>query len=313
VIFRSTLPARQGAAAPDPPKPYTVERTEALASLDRFLSGTGDVELIWLADGVDVGRTGEFIGAWPDLPTSGRSPSSMAACAGPCARRRRQCRRRADGQVLRPSGGGDDVGTVHASTSRAAARGSRLRLQIGRPRTDAAVDLPVEIRNDIARLEIGGEHSAGAVQLLDKRWRRRTVGVVTGSTADTAQPLLASTFYLSRALGPFADIRLAERGSPGEAVSTFIEQRLPMIVLADVGNVAGDARERLTRWVDQGGVLVRFAGPRLAASDDELVPVKLRRGGRILGGSLSWDKPQQLADSRTRVRSTACWCRTTSR
>jgi hypothetical protein len=41
-------------------------------------------------------------------------------------------------------------------------------------------------------------------------------------------------------------------------------------------------------------MLVRFAGPRLAASDDDLVPVKLRRGGRILGGSLSWDQPQQL-------------------
>ena len=36
-------------------------------------------------------------------------------------------------------------------------------------------------------------------------------------------------------------------------------------------------------------------GPRLAASDDDLVPVKLRRGGRTLGGSLSWDKPQPLA------------------
>src|SRR5207244_3496289 len=48
-------------------------------------------------------------------------------------------------------------------------------------------------------------------------------------------------------------------------------------------------------WIDDGGVLVRFAGPRLAAADDELVPVKLRRGGRILGGSLSWDQPQHLA------------------
>ena len=68
-----------------------------------------------------------------------------------------------------------------------------------------------------------------------------------------------------------------------------------MLILADVGNVAGAARERLTRWIDEGGVLVRFAGPRLAASDDDLVPVKLRRGGRTLGGSLSWDKPQPLA------------------
>ena len=68
-----------------------------------------------------------------------------------------------------------------------------------------------------------------------------------------------------------------------------------MLILADVGNVAGDAHDRLARWIEDGGVLVRFAGPRLAASDDDLVPVRLRRGGRILGGSLSWDKPQPLA------------------
>ena len=30
-------------------------------------------------------------------------------------------------------------------------------------------------------------------------------------------------------------------------------------------------------------------------SDDDLVPVKLRRGGRSLGGSLTWEKPQHLA------------------
>jgi hypothetical protein len=41
--------------------------------------------------------------------------------------------------------------------------------------------------------------------------------------------------------------------------------------------------------------LVRFAGPRLAAGDDDLVPVRLRRGGRSLGGSLTWEKPQPLA------------------
>src|SRR5215467_14268171 len=72
--------------------------------------------------------------------------------------------------------------------------------------------------------------------------------------------------------------------------------RLPMIVLADVGTIAGDAHDRLIRWIDDGGVLVRFAGPRLAAAaDDDLVPVRLRRGGRILGGSLSWEQPQQLS------------------
>jgi hypothetical protein len=160
---------------------------------------------------------------------------------------------------------------------------------------EAAFDLPVELRNDIARLEIAGERSAGAVQLLDKRWRRRAVGIVSGSTSDTAQPLLASTFYLTRALAPFADVRLGDKGAAQQAITQFLDQKLPMIVLADVGTLSPEIRERLTAWIEQGGVLVRFAGPRLAQADDDLVPVKLRRGGRSLGGSLTWEKPQHLA------------------
>ena len=161
--------------------------------------------------------------------------------------------------------------------------------------TEAAFDLPVELRNDIARLEISGERSAGAVQLLDKRWRRRAIGIVSGSSSDTAQPLLASTFYLTRALAPFADVRLGDRGAPQQVITQFLDQKLPMIVLADVGTLSPEIRERLTAWIEQGGVLVRFAGPRLAQADDDLVPVKLRRGGRSLGGSLTWEKPQHLA------------------
>ena len=161
--------------------------------------------------------------------------------------------------------------------------------------TEAAFDLPVELRNDIARLEIAGERSAGSVQLLDKRWRRRAIGIVSGSSNDTAQPLLASTFYLTRALAPFADVRLGDRGAAQQAITQFLDQKLPMIVLADVGTLSPEIRERITAWINQGGVLVRFAGPRLAQADDDLVPVKLRRGGRSLGGSLTWEKPQHLA------------------
>src|SRR5204862_7198612 len=145
---------------------------------------------------------------------------------------------------------------------------------------------PVELRNDIARLEIAGERSAGAVQLLDKRWRRRAIGVVSGSTSDTAQPLLASTFYLTRALSPFADVRLGDRGAPQQLVSQCRDQKLPMIVAADVGTLSPEIRDRLNAWIEQGGVLGSFVGPRLAQADDEVVPVKLRRGGRVLGGRL---------------------------
>ena len=179
-------------------------------------------------------------------------------------------------KVLRGPGGGAETGIIRALDLKGLPLGEAPFAFKGDEReSDAQITLPVEIRNDIARLEIANERSAGAVQLLDKRWRRRTIGVITGATADTAQPLLASTFYLSRALGPFADVRLGERTSPSDAITRFLDQNVPMLILADVGNVVGDARERLTKWIEDGGVLVRFAGPRLAASDDDLVPVQV--------------------------------------
>jgi hypothetical protein len=278
------------------PKPHAVERADALPMLGRFLSATLDVELIWLTDGVDLGGGSEFVAALGRLIEQRPITVVEGGIAG--ARALSSAENAAGAltvKVLRSGSGAAETGTVRALDFKGLPLGDAgFNFNDGESETEAELALPVEIRNDIARLEIAGERSAGAVALLDKRWRRRSVGVITGSTVDTAQPLLASTYYLSRALGPFADVRLADRGSPAQAVSGFIEQRLPMLVLADVGNVA-EAREQLTRWIEDGGVLVRFAGPRLAAGDDDLVPVKLRRGGRILGGSLSWDQPQQLA------------------
>ena len=42
-------------------------------------------------------------------------------------------------------------------------------------------------------------------------------------------------------------------------------------------------------------MLLRFAGTRLAAGDDDLTPTALRRGGRTLGGALSWETPKHIA------------------
>jgi hypothetical protein len=279
------------------PKPHAVERSDALPTLIRFLASAPNAELVWLSDGVQLGRAGEFVAGLAGIV----GDRSVTVVDGGVAQA--LALSTADNnagsltvKVLRATTGAEQVGIVRAYDLKGLLLGEApFTLKAGDRETEAALNLPVELRNDIARLEIANERSAGAVQLLDKRWRRRSVGVITGATADTAQPLLASTFYLQRALGPFADVRMGDRVSPSDMVVRFIDQNVPMLILADVGNVVGAARERLTRWVEDGGVLVRFAGPRLAASDDEIVPVRLRRGGRTLGGSLSWEKPQPLA------------------
>ena len=277
------------------PQPYAVERADALPALGRFLDATPDAEIVWLSDGVDLGGGKDFVAALGRL-TGGRQVTVIAGGLAPA-----HALSSADNtagaltvKVLRSATGTAETGTVRGLDLKGLPiADAAFAFKPEDTETEADLTLPVEIRNDIARLEISAEHSAGAVQLLDKRWRRRSVGVVTGSTADTAQPLLAPTYYLTRALAPFADVRLADSGSAVQAVTQFLDQHLPMMILADVGNVA-EVHDQIARWIEDGGVLVRFAGPRLAASDDDLVPVRLRRGGRILGGSLSWEQPQQL-------------------
>jgi len=278
------------------PKPYGVDRVDALPGIERFLATAPNVEIIWLSDGVDLGKDAGFIeglkrivGSHPLTIVEGGLPISHALTAADNAAGALTVK------VLRAGTAPADGGIVSAIDLKGLPLGEApFSFKSGEGEADAVIDLPVEIRNDVARLEIVGEHSAGAVQLLDKRWRRRTVGVVSGSTADRSQPLIGATYYLGRALNPFADVSLAEGVAPAEAVARFLDRHLPMLILADVGNVT-EALGRLNKWIDNGGVLVRFAGPHLAQSDDNLVPVKLRRGGRILGGSLSWDKPQPLA------------------
>jgi hypothetical protein len=151
----------------------------------------------------------------------------------------------------------------------------------------AKLNLPTELRNTLARLEIEEQPGVGAVQLLDDRWRRRPVGLISGAGLEQRQPLLADLFYLDRALSPFAELR---QGS----VAQLLEREIAVVVLADVGNIVGGEARQLSEWLDKGGVLLRFAGPRMAETTDNLLPVKLRQGSRQLGGALSWAQPLKL-------------------
>src|SRR5437868_15514726 len=52
------------------------------------------------------------------------------------------------------------------------------------PSVAVRLPLPTELRNRVTRIEIEGEDSAGAVLLVDERWRRRPVGI--GAAANPA-------------------------------------------------------------------------------------------------------------------------------
>ncbi len=165
---------------------------------------------------------------------------------------------------------------------------------------DFRFDEPVEVRNDITRIVVDAADNAGAVRLLDDNARRRLVGLISGEKHDNSQPLLSPLYYISRALQPFADIRRADDANVAAAVPELLALGVSALVLADIGTVAEEAEGLLAEWVSAGGMLVRFAGPRLAAApDNDLLPVRIRLGDRAIGGALSWDQPRPVAPFET--------------
>ncbi|MBZ9799252.1 DUF4159 domain-containing protein [Mesorhizobium sp. ES1-4] len=158
--------------------------------------------------------------------------------------------------------------------------------------------VPFELRNDFASIALDGERHAGAVRVLDENSKRRRVGLLSQAEADQAQPLLSPLYYIRRALRPFADLVEPTSADLADAIPQILDQKPAMIIMADIGTIPTQVRQRLVDWVDNGGTLVRFAGSRLAAAgnDDDLLPVRLRTGERSLGGALSWTSPQPVTE-----------------
>ncbi|SEH83554.1 BatA domain-containing protein [Paracoccus alkenifer] len=153
-----------------------------------------------------------------------------------------------------------------------------------------SIDLPPELRNRITSFAVEGVASAGAVVLADDRMRRRKLALVGDARATEGQHLLSPLHYLRQALAPSTDLI--------EGTLADVLQASPdVVVLADAA--PGAQAHELAEWVAQGGLLLRFAGPRMAAqpdlSQDGLLPVRLRPGGRDAGGALSWGAPRALA------------------
>ena len=161
-------------------------------------------------------------------------------------------------------------------------RGQRLgetpfTLGATEPSATVSLELPLELRNQVARVEIAGEHSAGAVSLLDARSQWHRVALISGESREQAQPLLAPLYYIEKALAPFSELVKPKGSNLVAGIHDALAQNATVLVLADIGTLSGEAKKKVEDWVKRGGILVRFAGPRLENGGDELLPVPLAR------------------------------------
>ncbi|MDW3205744.1 MAG: DUF4159 domain-containing protein [Alphaproteobacteria bacterium] len=270
------------------PKPWPVDREAMTAAARRIAQEGASGDVFWLADGLHSERTADFAASLGQIG----SPTVLIPdlSLGP--------------MLIDPPPRGE---TVLSATLRRPAANAETRVAVvgysedGRPllRQDVtlatgeaektvALDLPTELRNDLARLVLENRQGAGSAALLDERWSRRPIGIIADIGSREALPLLSEIYFLDRALKPLGQV---DRG-PTEIL---LRQQQSVLLLPDETVLETDDFGRLNEWIQAGGMLIRFAGPRLASEvDDPLVPVALRSGGRQLSGAMLWTEPARI-------------------
>ena len=265
------------------PQPWGSDRADALKRLDA--SGLKPARIFWASDGLEDGGGTAFAA---DL--AARAPLTVfaAPAEGPVAITGLSAE--TDAVTVRLARA-DARGMARAFVSAQTRDGSAIAsgevvFAAGETQAAAEFEIPAAALARVARFNVTGRSGAGTVWLWDSVDRTRRAGLVDAGTA--AQPLLSDMHYIRKALEPFASI------SSGD-IETVVATSPDAIILSDVGQIPAADVEILTKWVEDGGALIRFAGPRLAAQGDELLPVGLRRSSRALGGTLAWEEPQGLA------------------
>jgi len=272
------------------PKPWPVDRAAAAQALLGWnRAGTA---VVYVADGLDSGGPSDRFG---DALRAAGSVTELCCDSLP-VRLLRAPRAEPDRLVVRvaqiPQSTASEAAVLARSgDGRTLARATAV-LPAGADSAETTIALPTELRNRLGQLVLEGPPSAGSVVLLDERWRRRPVGLLAGDMASAEAPLTGSLYYLRRALAPYTEIRQGD-------LKTLLSRELSVLVLADRPLPEGEEHDAVLRWVERGGLLIRFAGPRMAeqpaSTTDPLLPVRLLVGDRQLGGALSWSQPARLA------------------
>ncbi len=171
------------------------------------------------------------------------------------------------------------------------ARAEFARLPVSLDTLTAAVSLPAELSARLTDVVLEGEHHAGAIVHVSDYLARPRVGLFSIDPSEEVAELLQPLHYLRTALRQNAEI-------VEQSLDDILLSKPDAIFVTDVSRLPDEAE--LVNWVTNGGTLVQFAGPTTALNAvdlgaSELMPVRLRQGGRQLGGAMTWETPKKLA------------------
>ena len=287
-VWRSRLPGFV-------PAPWQPDATRSAQTVN-VINAADRFDTLWFSDGLDYPGRADVLAALEakgavEVYQTGANVLALSPATYEDGAVQLTARRAAPGperEVRLQAQGRDPAGNA---TTLAAATAT---FEQGEVTARASLSLPAELRARITRFDLQGQRSAGATTLTDDGLRRREVALIAGREDREGLELLSPLHYIEQALEPNADLIKG-------ALSDVLPANPDVIVLADVATLSPGEAEGLGEWIDKGGMLVRFAGPRVAASDisrideDPMMPVRLRSGGRSVGGAMSWGEPKSLA------------------
>lgn len=280
------------------PHPWPTDRAGALAALKSFEPG-GILSVMYLSDGQADAAIMPLLDRLTQLGALDlRGPDRLPLLVMPPPRATSAtAANKIELQIRRAEAGAAETASLRLLTEggQVVAQPS-LRFADGEKQASLSLTIPPDRRNDLARLDLvppaETRPTVGGTVLLDQGWQRRSVGLISSGALDRSQSLLDDPYYIDRALAPVANLTRA-------SLDDLLRKPPSVLIWTDAESATADQRKRLRAYVEAGGVLLRFAGPRLASTelDDgpSLLPVRLRPGDRALGTALQWTEPMPLA------------------
>jgi hypothetical protein len=266
-------------------QPWPADRDGFLKNYARLIAASR-ADILWLSNGIDPASANRF------AATLGQKNITAARLSesGPLAFRNVASRPEgfAIDLISTPAPLARRVQLIARTTEGRIAGSTNAILAPGAASTALKLDIAATDRAKLSRLEIAGQNSAAATYLLDDSTARPLVGLHSGETIEERQPFRSGSFYIHRALETQADVREG-------TIAALLDIPVNMLILNDVGAMSADTRQKVSDWIDSGGMLLSFAGPRLAQTGTVFSPVVLRPASRTMGGALTWGKPVTLA------------------
>jgi hypothetical protein len=234
--------------------------------------------VVWLSDGLEdegaaklTERLRRFDGLQVILPDQAATPLLLLP---PVAEGRdlkvQALRPAADGPRKIAVQGVDEGGRIVA----------RIELDFAASATkgEGVLPTPPELRNRMARLDIETQGGAGSAVLLDERHRRRPVAILGERPTASGQPLLQEVYFPRAGARSYVSLTIGDR-------ETVLTRNTAVLLIPDGAAPSANDREEIAKWIERGGIAVRFAGPNLAQGNDPAGADALRLGDRAWAAS----------------------------